>query len=72
MGDGEPVEMPRQVYCEFETLGQMGVDVTDPDAVVAGLDAYDFDSALEWLLDNPEQYEQAVRGGRAEETTADP
>lgn len=70
MEDADSVEMPRQVYCELKTLRQMGVDLTDADAVTAGLERYNFDAALDWVLDDPEAYVEAVRSGMTDETVA--
>lgn len=71
MGDAESEEVPRQVYIELKTLRQMGVDLADPDAVVAGLDAYNFETALDWVLENPDAYERTVREGMVDETVAE-
>lgn len=71
MEDAEPVEVPRQVYCELKTLRQMGTDPTDPEAVVARLDAYNFETALNWVLENPERYVRTVDAGMVDETNAD-
>ncbi|NHN58666.1 MULTISPECIES: hypothetical protein [Halorussus] len=60
MGDAEEAEMPRQVYSELATLRQMGTDLSDPQEVVARLDACNFRAALDWLLDSPEAYERIV------------
>ena len=70
MGGSESISAPRQVYCELQTLRQMGIDLTDPDAVVSGLDAYNFETTLEWVLHNPDDYERAIREGLNDETTA--
>ncbi|WP_435178596.1 hypothetical protein [Halorussus sp. AFM4] len=69
MGDAERAEMSRQVYSEFETLRQMGTDFTDLEEVVSRLDAYNFEAAIDWLLDHPEAYQRMVVDGTGDETT---
>lgn len=68
MSEAEPVEVPRQVYCELKTLRQMGVDPVDPDAVLARLDDYEFEAALDWVLENPDEYVRTVRAGMVDGT----
>ncbi|MFC7139301.1 hypothetical protein ACFQMA_05540 [Halosimplex aquaticum] len=68
-GDG-PVAVPRQVHCELQTLGQMGVDPFE-EGILDTLDRYNFHAAREWALDNPDRYVRAVREGTVDETFAE-
>lgn len=62
-----PVAMPRQVYCEIKTVRQMGLYDMYSEEVIEGLEAYNFDTALEWVLDNPEEYVRALDEGMEDE-----
>ena len=54
--DAEPVEIPRQAYTELKTLRQMGTHDMESGEVLDGLEAYNFESARRWVLDNPDAY----------------
>lgn len=68
--DTEPVAVPRQVHCELKTLDQMGTHDMLTGEVIDGLEAYDFEAARAWVLENPEEYVRAVRRGTRDETAA--
>lgn len=65
--DDDAVEMPRQVYCEIKTVRQMGLYDVRTEEVIEGLEAYNFDAALEWVLDHPEEYVRAIEEGMVDE-----
>ncbi|WP_224270010.1 hypothetical protein [Haloprofundus salinisoli] len=73
MGDSdtEPVAVPRQVHCELKTLRQMGTHELLSEEVLDGLETYNFGTARQWVIENPEAYVQAVYHGTRDETVAD-
>lgn len=69
--DAEPVPVPRQVHCELRTLHQLGgVDPLSP-SILDVLDAYDFDAAREWAIENPDRYVRAVQAGTVDRSVVD-
>ncbi|MFC4553290.1 MULTISPECIES: hypothetical protein [Halorussus] len=70
-GENEPVEVPRQVYCELKTMRQMGTHEPLSDEVLDGLETYNFRAAREWVLDNPEAYVRTVYDGMVDATSSE-
>lgn len=60
--DGEDVEVPFQVYCELETMQQMGTYDMASEEVLDGLAEYDFHAARDWVIEHPDEYIQVIEG----------
>ena len=66
----EPVAVPWRVHCEIRTLSQMGTHEMDSAEALEGMEAYNFEAALSWALDNPEAYLRAAERGTTSESVS--
>ena len=69
--DADPVAVPWQVHCEIRTLRQMNTHEMRSAEALDAMEAYNFDAALSWTLDNPDAYLRAVERGTTGRSEAD-
>ena len=61
--DSDPVAVPWQVHCEIRTLRQMNTHEMRSAEALEGMEAYKFEAALSWALENPDEYLRAAERG---------
>ena len=68
--DEGDVEVPFQVYCELETMQQMGTYDMASEDVLDGLEEYDFHAARDWVVEHPDEYIRVIEGATRSEPNA--